>query len=369
MSDLVDHRNVRLKGFLARFPLLTTGVTLGLISVGFTPRPSSEQTSRFEKASPAEPNARGRGADSPSEIPALGWKDILIRVWKGIGTDRIVAIAAGVTFYSILALFPGIAALVALYGLFADPNTISGHLSSLTGVLPEGALDVIGTEVGRVAAQGSKSLGMTFIVGLLVAIWSANAGVKAVFDALNMVYDEREKRGIVKLNAISLAFTIGAIMFFLLALGAMVILPLVLGYFGLSAAAEQIANVTRWPALVLVVGFALAVLYRFGADRAKPRWRWVTWGSAFATVSWLAASMLFSYYALHFGNYNKTYGSLGAVIGFMVWIWISMIVILLGAEINAQMEHQTAKDTTTGRPKPMGLRRAAMADRLGSAQP
>ena len=292
----------------------------------------------------------------------------MIRVWKGIGTDRIVAIAAGVTFYSILALFPAIAALVALYGLFADPNTISSHLSSVTGVLPEGALDVIGTEVGRVAAQGSKSLGMTFIVGLLVAIWSANAGVKAVFDALNMVYDEQEKRGIVKLNAISLAFTTGAIMFFLLALGAMVILPLcwVTSDCQLPPSKSQ---TSRWPALVLVVGFALAVLYRFGADRAKPRWRWVTWGSAFATVSWLAASMLFSYYAAHFGSYNKTYGSLGAVIGFMVWIWISMIVILLGAEINAQMEHQTAKDTTTGRPKPMGLRRATMADRLGPAQP
>lgn len=367
MPVLVDHRDAGLKGLPARFPLLVTALTLGLISVGFRPAPTSERGPHSEKAR-HEPNARGRGADRPSEIPAVGWKDILIRVWKSIGTDRFVAIAAGVTFYSVLALFPAIAALVALYGLFADPNTISSHLSSLPGVLPEGALEVVRTEVSRIVEQGSKSLGLTFLGGLAVAIWSANAGVKALFDALNMVYNEQERRGIIKLNAISLAFTTGAILFFLLALSAMVIFPLALGYLGLSSAAEQIASIARWPALLLVVGFALAVLYRFGPDRAKPRWRWVTWGSAFAAVSWLAASILFSYYAAHFGSYNKTYGSLGAVIGFMVWIWISMIVILLGAEINAQMEHQTAKDTTTGTPKPMGLRRAAMADSLGPGQ-
>jgi membrane protein len=315
-----------------------------------------------------EKDSHGRGADRPSEIPALGWKDILIRVWKNIGSDRVIVIAAGVTFYIILALFPAIAALVSLYGLFADPNTISNHLSSLAGILPQGAIDVVGGEVTRVASQGQKSLGPAFVIGLLTAIWSANAGMKALFDALNLVYDEQENRGIIKLNLLSLTFTTGAILFLLIALGAIVVLPLALGYLGLSSQAAQIANILRWPALVLVVGLAVAVLYRYGPDRAKPRWRWVTWGSAFATVTWLGASMLFSYYAAHFGNYNKTYGSLGAIIGFMVWIWLSVIVILIGAEINAQLEHQTAKDTTTGTPKPMGRRRAQMADTLGAAQ-
>jgi membrane protein len=316
----------------------------------------------------SDDESRGRGADRPSEMPALGWKDILIRVWKNIGSDRVIVIAAGVAFYIILALFPAIAALVSLYGLFADPTTISNHLNSLAGILPQGAIDVVGGEITRVVSQGQKSLGPAFIVGLLAAIWSANAGMKALFDALNLVYDERGTRGLIKLNLISLAFTTGAIVFLVISLGAIVVLPLALGYLGLSGQAAQVANILRWPALVLVVGFAVAVLYRYGPDRARPQWRWVTWGSAFATVAWLVASMLFSYYAAHFGSYDKTYGSLGAIIGFMVWIWISVIVILVGAEINAQLEHQTAKDTTTGAPKPMGQRRAQMADTVGAAQ-
>jgi membrane protein len=316
----------------------------------------------------SDDESRGRGADRPSEMPALGWKDILIRVWKNIGSDRVVVIAAGVAFYIILALFPAIAALVSLYGLFADPTTISNHLNSLAGILPQGAIDVVGGEITRVVSRGQKSLGPAFIVGLLAAIWSANAGMKALFDALNLVYDERGTRGLIKLNLISLAFTTGAIVFLVISLGAIVVLPLALGYLGLSGQAAHVANILRWPALVLVVGFAVAVLYRYGPDRARPQWRWVTWGSAFATVAWLVASMLFSYYAAHFGSYDKTYGSLGAIIGFMVWIWISVIVILVGAEINAQLEHQTAKDTTTGAPKPMGQRRAQMADTVGAAQ-
>lgn len=303
---------------------------------------------------------RGREADRRSDIPTRGWKEVLIRVWNNIGSHRVFTIAAAVTFYSILALFPAIAAFVALYGLFADPATISSHLNSLAGILPGGAIDVIGGEISRVAAQGSKSLGLTFVIGLLTALWSANAGVKAIFDALNMVYNEHESRGIIKLNLASLVFTTGAIVFLLVAIAAIVVFPIALGYLGLSGAAQLIVSIARWPVLLIVVGLALAVLYRFGPDRAKPRWRWVSWGSAFATVLWLAASIAFSYYAAHFGNYNKTYGSLGAVIGFMVWIWISMIVLLVGAEINAELEHQTAKDTET--PKPIGRRRAQMAD-------
>jgi membrane protein len=342
--------------------LLSAALTLGLMSIGFT------RSARPLHGSEDEParghDWRGREADRPSEIPIRGWNDVLIRVWNNIGSHRVFTIAAAVTFYVILALFPAIAALVALYGLFADPTTISSHLNSLAGILPGGAIDVTGGEISRVAAQGSKNLGLTFVVGLLAALWSANAGVKAIFDALNMVYNEHESRGIIKLNVVSLASTTGAIVFLLVAIGAIVVFPIALGYLGLSREAQLIVSIARWPVLLVVVGSALAVLYRFGPDRAKPRWRWVTWGSAFATVLWLAASIAFSYYAAHFGSYNKTYGSLGAVIGFMIWIWISMIVILLGAEINAVLEHQTAKDTTTGAPKPIGRRRAQMADTL-----
>src|ERR1700716_3175040 len=211
---------------------------------------------RHSAMTESDDESRGRGADRPSEMPALGWKDILIRVWKNIGSDRVVVISAGVAFYIILALFPAIAALVSLYGFFADPTTISNHLNSLAGILPQGAIDVVGGEITRVVSQGQKSLGPAFIVGLLAAIWSANAGMKALFDALNLVYDERGTRGLIKLNLISLAFTTGAIVFLMISLGAIVVLPLALGYLGLSGQATQVANILRWPALVLVVGFA-----------------------------------------------------------------------------------------------------------------
>ncbi len=292
---------------------------------------------------------------------ARGWKDILSRVYQDIGSDRVVALSAGVTFYSILSLFPAIAALVALYGLFADPGTIAGHLDSLSGILPGGALQVVGDEMKRIAAQGRSTLGTTFIVGLATALWSANAGIKSVFDALNLTNKEPEKRGVIKLNAVSLTFTLATILFLLMALGTMVVLPVVLDYFGVAAVAEQLTNVLRWPALLVVVMFGLALLYRYGPSRVPPKWRWISWGSAFAAIGWLAVSILFSWYAAHFGSYNKTYGSLGAVIGFMVWIWLSVIVILLGAELNSEIE-QSARDATTGAPKPMGARGPGMAD-------
>jgi membrane protein len=309
---------------------------------------------------------RGRLAERPSEIPARGWKDILLRVYQNIGNDHVVALAAGVTFYSILALFPAIAALVALYGFFADPNTISAHLDGLSGILPEGALHIIGDEMKRIAAQGNNTLGVTFIVGLATALWSANAGIKSLFEALNLVNKEPEKRGFIKLNAVSLAFTLAAIVFVLLALGALVVLPIVLNYLGIAAAAELAMKILRWPALLILVMFGLALVYRYGPSRARPKWRWLTWGSAFAAIGWLAVSILFSWYAANFGSYNKTYGSLGAVIGFMIWIWLSIIVVLLGAELNAEIEHQSARDTTTGTPKPMGYRGAEMADTVGA---
>jgi membrane protein len=274
-----------------------------------------------------------------------GWMDILRRVYDDIGRHRVVAMAASVTFYSILALFPAIAALVSLYGLFADPASIASHLDTLAGVLPGGAVEVIGDELKRVAGQRNDTLGLAFGVGLATALWSANAGVKALFDALNLVYDEPEKRGFIKLNAVSLAFTAAAIGFVLLALGALVVLPIALDYLGITTGADQIIRWLRWPGLLLVVMLGLSLLYRWGPSRSEARWRWITWGSAIAAMLWLLASVLFSWYAANFGSYNKTYGSLGAVIGFMVWIWISTIVILLGAEIDAEVERRRVAAT------------------------
>ena len=314
----------------------------------------------------AEPE-RGRQAARPSEIPAKGWKDIGLRVFHDISENNIVSVAAGVTFYVLLAIFPAVAALVSCYGLFADVATINDHLQSLQGIVPSGALEIIGDQVKRITQKGDTTLGFAFFTGIVLSLWSANGGMKAVFSALNVVYEERERRNFVWLNLRSLAFTAGALLFVVLALVGIVVVPAVIGIMGLSTEAWYIA-LLRWPVLLLAVLGGLALLYRYGPSRDAPRWRWVTWGSTFAGIAWLATSLGFSWYVANFGKYNETYGSLGAAIGFMTWIWISTTIVLVGAEINAEMEHQTEVDTTVGAEQPLGTRDARMADTVGAAR-
>jgi membrane protein len=309
---------------------------------------------------------RGRQATSPTEISAAGWKDVLLRIYANIGEHRIFALAAGITYYSILAIFPALAALVAIYGLFSDPGSIAKHLDQVSGFMPSGAIDVARDQLTRVSSKGGQTLGLTFTIGLAISLWSANAAMKSLFDTMNIVYGEREKRGFVTLNAISLGFTLAAILFMVLALSAVVIVPVILKYLSLSDASNLLVRIARWPAMFVGLSVALSCIYRFGPSRESPRWRWITWGSVAATILWLIASALFSWYAASFGKFNETYGSLGAIIGFMTWLWLSAIVILLGAELDAEMEHQTARDTTAGRPKPMGARGARMADTVGA---
>jgi membrane protein len=345
-------------------------LAFGFIAAVVAKRPFQEPTAELagqpqvqsNSELPRSPGDAGRTAETPAQFTARSWRDILWRVYEEIGNDRVLAIAASVTFYSLLALFPAIAALVSLYGLFADASTISSQLNSLSGFLPSGALDVIGEQIKRISSKPRSSLGFGFVAGLAVALWSANAGVKAMFDALNIVYEEKEKRGFFKLNAISLCFTIGSLVVVLLALGAVVVVPVALNLIGLGPAMATVVSLARWPLLLLLIMVALAMLYRFGPSREQPQWRWVTWGSGFAAIAWLIGSMLFSWYVSKFGTYNETYGSLGAAIGFMTWIWISTTIVLIGAEINAEMEHQTAKDTTKGGNRPLGTRGATMAD-------
>ena len=328
----------------------------------------TQDAGQHAPAAAASEPGRGREAETPTKIPARGWKDILWRTYEEFGQDRLMSVAAGVTYYALLALFPAIGALVSLYGLFADPATIQDHLAALSGVLPGGALDIIREQVVRIASAGEGKLGVSFMIGLVISLWSANAGMKAIFDALNIVYDEEEKRSFVKLNLESLTFTLAAVGFILLALAGIVVLPIALDFIGLGSGIEWLLAIARWPVLLAAVIVGLAVLYRYGPSRDKAEWKWVTPGSIVAAVLWLVVSMLFSWYVANFGSYNETYGSLGAVIGFMTWIWISSVVVLLGAEINAEMEHQTAKDTTQGPEKPMGARGATMADTLGLAK-
>ena len=311
---------------------------------------------------------RGRSASDSSQMPPRSWKDVLLRIWSNVGKDRVIVVAAGVTFYSILAVFPAIAALVALYGLFADPATITSHLDSIAGVVPGGAIEVIRDQITRVASQGRTTLGVTFIGSLLVSLWSANAGMKSLFDALNLVYNETENRNLFKLNLVSLTFTMLAILFVMVAIGAMVVVPIALNFLGLGSATDMLVKIARWPALFVVVTLALALLYRYGPSREKAQWRWITWGTVVAAIAWLVVSLLFSWYAENFGSYNKTYGSLGAIMAFMFWIWLSITVVLIGGEFNAETEHQTIHDTTIGGPTPMGERAATMADTVGAKQ-
>jgi membrane protein len=339
-------------------------------SQGQKPGPDRRaKTSDDRTGHAAKEPGRGREAETPAQIPARGWKDVLWRVYERFGHDRVLAIAAGVTFYALLAIFPAIGALVSLYGLFADPGTIQNHLNTLGGFLPGGALDVIGEQVKRIASKPSGTLGFGFALGLGTALWSSNAGMKALFDALNIVYQEEEKRGFFKLNLVSLTFTLSAILFILLAIGGVVVLPIVLKWLPVGGPiVEWTLSLLRWPILLVGVMAGLAAVYRWGPSRDGAEWTWITPGSIFAAVIWVGGSMLFSWYVSKFGNYNETYGSLGAAIGFMTWIWLSTIIVLLGAEINAETEHQTATDTTEGPDEPLGTRGAKMADSVGEAK-
>ena len=311
---------------------------------------------------------RGRQAATPWRIPWRGWMDILIRTYQQFNEDRLQAVAAGVVFYGLLALFPAITAIVSAYALFATPNTINDHLSMLSGILPSGAFDIVKEQVGRVLAKGNLKLGTAFVASFLFALWSANGGMKALIDALNVAYDEQEKRGFLKLNAISLAFTFGGVLAVLIAIGAVVALPIVMATIGLGSVTEVVFRVGRWPLLIVLMLLGLALLYRFGPSRRSPQWQWLSVGSVFATLTWLAGSALLSYYLANYANYDATYGSLGAAIGLMMWMWMSTMVVLLGAELNSEIEHQTKVDSTEGGGRPLGDRGAHVADTVGEAK-
>jgi membrane protein len=315
----------------------------------------------------ADERGRGRHAETPWQIPWRGWKDILWRTYAQISEDRLLAVAAGVVFYGLLAVFPAIAALVSLYGLFASASAVGDHLSVLGGILPQGAVDLLREQIGRLTAEGGR-LGLGFVFGLAVALWSANAGMKAIIDALNVVYKEKEKRSFIRLNLMSLAFTLAAIGALLVALGAVMVLPIALNYLGLENATELLFRLARWPLLLALAIVGLSVLYRLGSSRRQPRWQWISIGNVFAAVAWLISSALLSWYLASFADYNATYGSLGAGIGMMMWMWISSIVILFGAQLNSEIEHQTARHSTIHAEKPLGARGAVMADTVGKAQ-
>jgi membrane protein len=303
-------------------PWWATALTAILLAVGFRRRSPSWQAKN----------------SSTEQKVERGWREILKVLYGHVSQHRLTAIAAGVTYFALLAMFPFVGAIVAIYGLFGDPGALSVHLDQLSSFLPGGAIEVVGDQLKRAAGGGRGTLGLAFAASLGISLWSANAGVKALFDALNIVYDARETRGFISLNAVSLAFTIGAAVFLLSAMSLVVLLPAILNYLGLGAATESLVTIMRWPMLLAGIIIGLAFIYRFGPCRENAQWHWITVGSAVTSVLWIAFSMLFSYYAANFGSYNKTYGSLGAMIGFMTWMWLSAMVVLAGAEIDAVLE-------------------------------
>ncbi len=312
--------------------------------------------------------ARGRGATTPRHIPFRGWADVAWRTVEAVINDRLLSVAAGVAFFTLLATFPAIAALVSLYGLFADTATIAQHLETLSFFLPPAGVEIIGDQAARVAAKSGSTLGLTFLVSLLVALWSANAAMKSMFEALGVVYGEREKRSIIAFNLQTLTFTLGAIVLTALAVGSLVVLPLVLGTFGVATTAERTLQIVRWPVLLVILLASLNLLYRYGPSRREARWRWISIGSVVAALGWVATSAAFSWYLSSLANFSETYGSLATVIAFMIWLWLSVFVVLFGGEINAEAERQTARDTTTGPEKPIGQRGAVVADTIGPAK-
>ena len=289
---------------------------------------------------PAAVAANPTGATAAQRSTEVSWGEVGKRVFFRIGDDRVLAEAASVTYYTLLAMFPALAALISLYGLVADPRTIANDLQAIRDVVPGGGMDIINTQVHSLISAPQKALGFGALFGLLTSIWSATAGVKSLFDALNAVNRVRETRSFMHLTWLSLAFTAGALGLIIVATVAVVVVPAVLAYVGFASLGTALLAIARWPVLLCVFLAFLALIYRYGPSHVRIAWHWLSWGSFFAAITWIGASLGFSWYVANFGSYNKTYGSLGAVVGFMTWIWISTIIVLTGAEINAEIARQ-----------------------------
>jgi membrane protein len=296
--------------------------------------------------SSVEHRPSGRGASEVTDIPAAGWTEILRRTYAEFIDDHVMLIAAGVTFYALLALVPALTALVSLYGLFTDPASLDRHIALLEGLIPGGGLDIVREQLARLAERGPTRLGLTSGVAFVVALWSANSGIKALFEAMNVAYGEEEKRSYVRLTLVTLAFTLASFAAILLLIGLLVVLPLVLGFLGLGAGAQWVSRIGGLVLLLALLVAGLAALYRFGPSRPDAPWRWITPGAVVAMAVILVASGLFTWYVASFGSYDATYGSLGAVFGFMTWLWIAAIIVVVGAELNNEIERQAAGSTT-----------------------
>jgi membrane protein len=304
---------------------------------------------------------RGQPAESPADISKPGWRDVARRTKEGIREDNLSIIAAGTAFFLLLGLVPGLAALISIYGLIAQPSDIQAQFNALSGAVPAEVRTILQDQMTRIAdARGAA--GLAGVVGLLLALWGGAAAMKSVMNALNIIYREEERRGYVKLTLVALALTLALIVIAIVAVGSIVILPPILARVGLGDAAKLAISVLRWPFLFVVALLGLAVLYRYAPCREKPEWKWVSPGAVVATVLWLLGSGLFALYAQHFGTYNKTYGSLGAIVVLMLWMYISAFALLIGAEVNARSERHAIEPSATPEPE------AGTSDRHGRSR-
>ncbi len=292
------------------------------------------------------------------------------RAYKETKDDNVPLLAGGVAYYAFLAIFPALLAASTIYGFFVkDPATVQRQIDKITSALPGGAGDMVTQPMKSATGAGSGALSVGLLVGLVAALWAASGGMQGLIKAINLAYDEKETRKFLKLRGRALVLSLGAILFFGVTIGLIAVLPAVLHAIGLGTVGTILANVARWVGLFAFVVAALAILYRYGPDRDEPKFRWVSIGSVVATVLWLIGSAAFALYVNKFSHYDKTYGAISAVVVMLLWLYLTAYIILFGAEINAEMEHQTARDTTKGPEQPMGTRGAEMADTLPGEQP
>ena len=310
---------------------------------------------------------RGRQASSPHQVSARGWKDVVVRTWREMRRDNVPLLAAGVAFYALLALVPSLVAFVSTYGLVADPSDIQRNVDDALAAAPTEVQNLVESQLRAIVDAEPSGLRLGALVGLVVALWSASAGMKHLIEAVNKAYGEDEARGFVKLRGLALVLTVGAIVVLAVSAALLIVLPATLDDSGSQGAARTGLLIVRWPLFAAIALVGLAVIYRFAPDRQNALWRWVSPGAVMATVVWVIASVGFSIYTSNFSNYNETYGALGAIVVVMLWLYITAYVIIAGAELNAELERQTVVDSTTGPARPLGERDAHAADTVGES--
>jgi len=335
---------------------LRRGPDKGLEHAGSAPGTSSPASTRSSRP--------GEQAGAPTQIPPTGWWQVTRRAFKESTSDNVGILAGGVAFFAFLAIPPALIAGLTLYGLVADPQTVARQMQALAGSLPREAQPLIADQLNTLANGGNGALSIGLVISVLAAVWSASTGTSNLMAAVNIAYDQQESRGFLKLRATALALTLGAIVFVLLTLFLVAVVPPLLQALQLGVVGTILAQVLRWALLVGLVVGALAIVYRVAPDRNAPKFAWTSPGALTATVLWMLGSVGFSLYVNNFGSYNKTYGALAGVIVFLLWLYLTSYIILLGAEINAESEKQTEVDTTVGEPLPMGQRHAVAADTL-----